>query len=89
LVDVYFPAEASQRKDGRDHWEQIRVDRCIAPLVKAINAAGISTVASCCGHGRRPGRISLRDGRDLFIASDYETGQAVSAAFPPLNEEGA
>src|SRR5690606_22195454 len=40
-------------------------DPCIAPLVAALNAASIETVASCCGHGHRPGVIVLRDGREL------------------------
>lgn len=61
------------------------VDRCIAPLVSALNASGFPTVACCCGHGKQPGRISLADGRDLFIAPDFEVAQAISAAFPPIN----
>lgn len=42
-------------------------DPCLAPLVKALNKAGMPTVASCCGHGRIPPRIALNDGRDLII----------------------
>lgn len=42
-------------------------DPCIAPLVKALNDAGLRTVASCCGHGKVPGRISLANGTDLLI----------------------
>lgn len=44
-------------------------DPCIAPLVSALNAAGLHTVASCCGHDYHPGRVMLRDGRHLFIAT--------------------
>ena len=29
-------------------------DPCIAPIVKALNAGGLPTVASCCGHGNIP-----------------------------------
>ena len=59
-------------------------DPCIGPLVKALNESdlpavpsrlnpdGIRTVASCCGHGQRPGRISLADGRELLIFSTLE-----------------
>jgi len=61
------------------------VDRCIASLVRALNDGGVKTVASCCGHGNRPGNIALADGRELIIASDYETGRAIDAAFPPIN----
>lgn len=42
-------------------------DPCIAPIVKALNDAGICTRASCCGHGRQDGSVILRDGRELVI----------------------
>lgn len=42
-------------------------DPCIASVVVALNAWGIKTVASCCGHGERPGSIVLADGRELTI----------------------
>lgn len=58
------------------------VDSCIAPIVKALNEADIPTVASCCGHGHRPGNVALTDGRELIIAADYETAREVDAAFP-------
>ena len=63
----------------------VDVDRCIAPIIVALNAAGLPTRASCCGHGRQPGRISLRDGREIFIAASYNQAQAISAVFPPLS----
>jgi hypothetical protein len=42
-------------------------DPCIAPIVKALNDGGLPTVASCCGHGERDGRITLADGREVLI----------------------
>lgn len=48
------------------------IDRCIAQLVAALNAGGIRTVASCCGHGRGPGSIALDDDRWLLILDDDE-----------------
>jgi len=47
------------------------VDACIADLVRALNEQGMETVASCCGHGRMPGVISLADGREIIIARNY------------------
>lgn len=44
------------------------IDFCIHHLVAALNAAGVETVASCCGHGVMDGRIDLKDGRVLTIA---------------------
>lgn len=63
------------------------VDRCIAPLVSALNDAGIKTVACCCGHGVRPGNVALADGRELIIAPDYKTARIAEKAFPPVNPE--
>jgi hypothetical protein len=64
--------------DGRT----FEVDDEIASIVHALNAAGISTVASCSGHGMRPGRISLVDGRELFVLPSYEIGQWFETQFP-------
>lgn len=45
------------------------IDYCIADIVAALNAAGIETVASCCGHGDEgKASIVLSDGRELRIA---------------------
>jgi hypothetical protein len=60
------------------------VDPCLEPLVQALNDAEILTVASCCGHGKRPGNIILEDGRELIIAPDWETARIVDKAFPPI-----
>lgn len=53
----------------------------IVDLVTALNAGGLATVASCSGHGFRPGFIALADGRWLFVATDQER-HAIDAAFP-------
>jgi hypothetical protein len=44
------------------------IDWCIHHIVAALNAGGVTTVASCCGHGEIPGRIDLLDGRVLTIS---------------------
>lgn len=54
----------------------------IADIVRALNAGGVRTVASCSGHGRRPGNIALADGRELIVAPDYRTARQVEQAFP-------
>ena len=48
------------------------IDACIAPLVQGLNQGGIKTVASCCGHGKIHGLVSLQDGRELVIMSIEE-----------------
>ena len=57
------------------------VDSCIAELVSALNESGIGTVASCCGHGSRPGCIALADGRELFIAANCEHARRLDLVF--------
>lgn len=54
------------------------IDWCIHQLVAALNAGGIETVASCCGHGAQRGRIDLRDGRVLWIDTPVTTPAAVT-----------
>lgn len=48
------------------------IDACIAPIVQAMNAAGIPTSESCCGHGTEKGVIFLQDGRTLCIEEPHE-----------------
>ena len=43
------------------------IDWCIHRIVSALNAGGIRTMASCCGHKKMHGRIDLADGRILAI----------------------
>ena len=43
------------------------IDYCIHHIVAALNAGGVHTFASCCGHGIRYGNIVLDDGRVLVI----------------------
>ena len=43
------------------------IDWCIHRIIAALNAGGVETVASCCGHGKMDGNIILADGRTLVI----------------------
>ncbi len=51
------------------------VDVCIADVVAALNAGGVHTVASCCGHGGIAGSVVLEDGRELLIFSNMEAAR--------------
>lgn len=46
------------------------IDYCIHPIIAALNAGNVRTVASCCGHGTLHGRIDLEDGRVLIITDE-------------------
>ena len=52
------------------------IDFCIHKIVAALNAGGIRTVASCCGHGTMKGNIILEDGRVLLILQKPESLEA-------------
>jgi hypothetical protein len=65
ILFVPIPAELSHT--GKFRWDYKGIDSCIAPIVKALNDAGIYTSQSCCGHGKGDGVICLHDGRTLII----------------------
>ena len=46
------------------------IDFCIHRIIAALNAGGVLTAASCCGHRMMPGRIDLEDGRVLIVVDD-------------------
>jgi hypothetical protein len=65
-------------------------DPCIAPIVAALNAAGITTTWSCCGHGHRPACIGLKNGRQIVIARDAGELRRINELFPvDINGESA
>lgn len=43
------------------------IDWCIHHIVAALNAGGVATKWSCCGHGTQDGQIALEDGRVLIV----------------------
>lgn len=69
LVRVKIPADLSC--SGKAKWKKVGIDSCIAPLVRALQRAGIDMRDACCGHRKRNGRISLQDGRVLIIEDGW------------------
>lgn len=69
-------------RDAETGRPTIFCDPEIVDMVRALNTAGIRTVASCSGHGYRPGNIALADGRELVIARDYAEARSIDALFP-------
>ncbi len=53
------------------------IDSCIAPIIQALNTAGIETVASCCGHGWNIGSIALKGGKELLITKDWKEARMI------------
>lgn len=75
-MEITIPAHMSHT--GETRRKVIGVDACIAPLVAALNSAGITTVASCCGHGHIPGQVILGDETWLTLLT-REQAMAVNA----------
>ncbi len=48
------------------------IDACIAPIIKALNNAGVPTSSHCCRHGKGKGVIFLHDGRVIEITNPKE-----------------
>ncbi len=40
--------------------KRIIVDKCIAPIVSRLNAAGVYTTGSCCGHGKSVASVAIQ-----------------------------
>jgi len=64
-VKVRIPADLSHNLKA--HWSEEKIDRCIAPIVNALQKSGIDMRGSCCGHGKTFGEITLQDRRALLI----------------------
>lgn len=56
---------------------EVQVDSCIARFVQALNDGGITTVTSCCGHGKSDASFLTHSNDEyrLFIIVDAETSR--------------
>jgi len=71
-VPVYVTIPADLSTTGEVQAKCAEIDRCIAPIVSALQRAGIDMRGSCCGHGKGLGDIHLQDGRLLLILDQAE-----------------
>lgn len=67
MVPLLVPIRGDLSHSGEFEWKTKPVDVCIAPIVEALNKAGIHTLSSCCGHGESVGEIPLMDGRSIVV----------------------
>ena len=68
--EIYVKIPADLSCTGKEHWKYVGIDKCIAPIVDALQRVGIDMRGSCCGHGKTDGSIHLQDGRILIIKQD-------------------
>lgn len=64
-LTVTIPSHLSHT--GKERQAQKGIDSCIADIVRALNAGGVKTISSCCGHSKSDGSIMLAEGRELVI----------------------
>lgn len=85
-VILLVPIPANLSYTGQFRWDFKGIDGCIAPIVKALNDAGIYTASSCCGHGKVDGEILLHDGRVVIIKSKVFEATMAEGLKSPLGE---
>jgi len=83
VLEITVPAHLSHT--GKKRLKKIGVDKCIAPIVRALNDAGITTDASCCGHNNGPGSIVLADGRELLICENISFARKLCLHLPDIH----
>jgi len=66
-VEVTMSAGLSHT--GLSFKKKAQIDKCLAPIVQALESNGVLMLSSCCGHGKTNGIISLVDGRKLIIVN--------------------
>ncbi len=78
-IRIRVPISAECSHSGEFYWKDCPVDRCLVPLVQALNAAGMYTGGCCCGHGKegRTAYIGLHDGTRLTVDHLVDTDAAV------------
>ncbi len=65
ILNVPIPAYLSYTEQFRHDYKAI--DACLAPVIQALNEAGVFTASCCCGHGEIDGSIVLHDGQVIAL----------------------
>lgn len=71
-VNVMCSIPASLSCTGKRRKKLCGIDKCMAPLVRALQRAKIGTTGCCCGHGKR-GSVLLEDGTKLIVVWPKDT----------------
>ena len=65
--DVFLKIPSDLSCSGKEKWRNVKIDKCIASIVEALQRGGIDMRGSCCGHETGIGKIELQDGKRLII----------------------
>lgn len=55
----------------------VEIDYCVARLVAALEAGGLRSIASCCGHGKMPPTVLLEDRTYVVLLTEEEAIDAM------------
>ena len=70
LIELTIVKEYSYT--GKRRMKMVYIDKCIAPLIKALKEGGMITTYSCCGHGKQCGIIVFEDESYLILRDNYQ-----------------
>jgi hypothetical protein len=65
-IAVMCKIPASHSHSGKAFKKLCAIDKCVVPLIQALQKSGFITTGCCCGHGAT-GSILLDDGTELII----------------------
>jgi hypothetical protein len=85
VLKLKIPAHLSHT--GKERLKDCEIDRCIAPIVKALNDGGVATIACCCGHKRGFGNIVLEDGREILLCKNYDQARQIDDMFCDIHHK--
>lgn len=71
-VDVECEIPAGLSHTGARRKKVCAIDRCLAPLILALQAAGIGTEGCCCGHGKYDGTVCFENGIRLIVVWPWD-----------------
>ena len=87
-VKVIIPADISH--SGKEREAIVKVDKCLAPLIKMLNRYGIKTTSCCCGHGKVMKSYIGIQGKNVHLGVFENTGLvSINLEFPYLKGRGA
>jgi hypothetical protein len=66
-IDVECDIPPGLSHTGQRRTKVCGIDKCLAPLIYVLQAAGIATTGCCCGHGDHHGTIELEVGTRLIV----------------------
>lgn len=70
--------------DGKARRKYVKIDACVAPIIRALQRGGVDMRGSCCGHGKREGHVHLQDGRALLVLSVTQARRYFTKGIPAL-----